>query len=201
MSWKPYYEETEDRPPDPTLQFAQRRPDKALPRVAIDCGCGAGRNADYLRTLGFEVFGFDPDLDAIEICRSRFEDDDAAHFECDSFLSYEYPQASLTFAGLSLFFCPADEFRDSWQKMLGSVLPGGVFCGTFLGPNDTWAITGDVFGNGARPVISHSADEVRGFFEGFDIEGFDERNFDGATAIGAQKHWHYFNVTAKRRPA
>lgn len=201
MSWNPYYEKTKSSPPDPTLEFALRRPDQALPKIAIDCGCGAGRNAEFLRARGFEVYGFDPEAEAIEICQNRLEGDDAAHFKCDSFLSYDYPQASLTIAALSLFFCPAGEFEDSWKKISGSVMPGGVFCGTFLGPKDTWAISGDVFGNGTRPVISHSANEVRALFDGFEIEGFDERDVDGNTSVGIEKHWHTFMVTAKRMPA
>lgn len=197
MSWRPYYEKTQNHPPDPTLEFAQSRVSADLPKIAIDCGCGAGRNTELLRKRDFEVFAFDLDDEAITICSKRFEKDSGAHFTIDSFQSFEYPRASLTVASYSLFFCPAEEFDESWQRIRSSLISGGVFYGTFLGPKDSWAIGGGAQ-NGTLPVISHTENEVRTLFDGFEIEGFDERNFDSKTVNGSEKHWHTYSVIAKR---
>ncbi len=199
MSWQPYYEKTRNRPSDPVLDFAQSRVCPDLPRIAIDCGCGAGRNAEFLRGCGFEVHGFDPDPEAIQICSTRFGGDAEAHFSCDSFFSFDYPQASLVVAAFSLFFCPADEFAPSWDKIVASIVPGGVFYGTFLGPNDTWAKNAGTI-NQNRGVISHTFEEVQSLFSGFEIEGIDTRDFDGTTAVGNEKHWHTYSVIARRKP-
>ncbi|MBL4679703.1 MAG: class I SAM-dependent methyltransferase [Pseudomonadales bacterium] len=140
--WQPFYEKTKERPADPIMGFARSRVASKLEKIAIDCGCGAGRNSEYLRNKGFEVHGFDPDNEAIEICKKQFQDDDKAHFSCDSFSTFKYPSASLVVASMSLFFCPALEFDASWKRITESLSVGGVFCGSFLGPNDSWAKTG-----------------------------------------------------------
>lgn len=197
ISWQPYYEKTQNRSPDTTLEFAQSRVSGDLPKIAIDCGCGAGRNTELLRKCGFEVFAFDPDEEAITIYSKRFEKDSDAHFTIDSFQSFEYPQASLIVASYSLFFCPAEDFDESWRRIRASLIPGGVFYGTFLGTKDSWAIDGGIQ-NGTLPVISHAENEVRNLFEGFEIERFDERDFDGKTANGSEKHWHIYSIIAKR---
>ncbi len=46
-NWKSYYEKTKDNPVHPALKFAQSRVRNGLPKIAVDCGCGAGRNVDY----------------------------------------------------------------------------------------------------------------------------------------------------------
>lgn len=194
--FKRYYELTRERPVDAAIRFACSRVAESLPRVAIDCGCGAGQNSDFLLGEGFQVHGFDPSPDSIEICRERFTGKDAS-FSQDSFHSFSYPQASLVIASYSLFFCPGAEFEDSWRKIMAAVVPGGVFCGTFLGPNDTWALAGET-GKGAA-VIVHTLEEIHGLLTGFDIEAVDIKDFDGATAAGTPKHWHSFFVTAVKR--
>ncbi|XOV86932.1 MAG: class I SAM-dependent methyltransferase [Pseudomonadota bacterium] len=109
--WKSYYEKTKDNPVHPALKFAQSRVRNGLPKIAVDCGCGAGRNVGYLRSEGFEVHAFDVDSGAIDMCIQQFGDDANAHFSCESFLSFDYPNASLIAATFSLFFCPATEFE------------------------------------------------------------------------------------------
>lgn len=200
MNWQNYYNKTQDSPADPTLKLALSLVGSDLPKIAIDCGCGAGRNVAFLRSQGFEVFAFDKDECAIKICSERFNEDQAAHFSCDSFLTFEYPQAALVIASFSLFFCPANEFERSWESIRSAVIPGGVFYGTFLGPRDSWALEGSA-NAGALPVIFHAANEVKALFDGFEIEEFDERDFDGKTASGAEKHWNTFSVIARKNLA
>ncbi|MFA4844114.1 MAG: class I SAM-dependent methyltransferase [Candidatus Margulisiibacteriota bacterium] len=49
--------------------------DRAKDKRALDLGCGDGRHIDYLRRLGFKVFGIDSCKEAIRLCRDRFRDD------------------------------------------------------------------------------------------------------------------------------
>ena len=66
----------------------------------------------------------------------------------------------------------------------------GRFAGNFFGLNDSWA--------GNKEMTFHSAEEVRKLFRNFEIEVFDERDEDGSTASGEEKHWHVYSVIAKK---
>ena len=190
--WQEFYELTLKRPADPSLEFALTRVSDGTPKIAVDCGCGAGRNTALLRERGFEVHGFDPDAKSGEFYTERFAGDDGVSFSQASCLSYAYPRASIVVASYSLFFCPADEFDRSWSRLTDSIVEGGVFVGTFLGPEDSWAAN-NALPDGA-PVLVHSFEEVRNLLSNFVIEGIDIRNFDGATANGSAKHWHSFTL-------
>ena len=43
-----------------------------------------------------------------------------------------------------------------------------------------------------------SKKEVEQLFKDFEITKFDEIEMDKPTALGKQKHWHFFNLIAKK---
>ena len=43
-----------------------------------------------------------------------------------------------------------------------------------------------------------SKKEVEQLFKNFEIMKFDEIEVDGSTALRKQKHWHFFDVIAKK---
>jgi hypothetical protein len=45
----------------------------------------------------------------------------------------------------------------------------------------------------------HTREEAERLFAGFELERFDELDEDGETALGTPKHWHVFNVVARKR--
>lgn len=132
-----YYSDTANRDVRDDLVFATSLIEKE--KVAIDCGCGAGSDIAYLRGEGFIVHAFDIEEESIKICRERFERDKSVFLSQDSFSSYEYPKSTLVVADASLFFCPEVEFDSVWNNIYNSLGVGGIFCGSFLGPNDTMA--------------------------------------------------------------
>lgn len=196
--WKSYYDQTRDGAPDPALAFACARVDARLPRVAVDCGCGGGRGTAYLLSQGFRVHGFDADPAAEAFCTERFAGDHNLSLSTASFASFDYPETALLAASYSLFFCPADEFTTAWQKMTAAIMPGGIFCGTFLGPNDSWAPCGYVTGQPERTIITHSEAEIRALLNDFTVLETDIKDFDGITALGDEKHWHAITMVARR---
>ena len=198
--WQSYYRKTRDGSPDPVLAFACARVPADLPHIAIDCGCGGGRGSAFLLDQGFEVYGFDADPASEQVCVERFKANDKAHFTTATFASFDYPRASLVAANYSLFFCPADEFDAGWQKITAAVMPGGVFAGTFLGPDDTWARLGHVTDMEDAKVIFHSEPEVRDLLAGFDILETDVKRFNGESASGEKKFWHTITMVAQRNP-
>lgn len=68
----------------------------------------------------------------------------------------------------------------------------GYFIGNFFGYNDSWVnIRKDVF-------FLNKADVLK-LFEGFDMVDFNEIEKDGKTGVGKIKHWHIFEIIAKKK--
>lgn len=44
----------------------------------------------------------------------------------------------------------------------------------------------------------HARAEVESLLEGFEVERLDEVEEDGETAVGTPKHWHLFDVVARK---
>lgn len=168
------------------------------PRVAIDCGCGAGSDIAFLRDNGFFVYAFDIESESIDRCRKRFGDDKKVMLFEDSFSSFEYPNASLILADASLFFCPEGEFNTVWRKITGALLPEGVFVGSFLGPDDTMA--GPDYDRTAfwPEVMVTSEEQIRSWLAGFNVVTFSEHRTSGRTVNGSLHDWHIFSVVARK---
>jgi len=138
---KEYFNATENREIRSDLTFAVTMVDD--PRIAIDCGCGAGADIEYLLAPGFKVYGFDIEDKSISRCNKRFENNCDVILTKAEFSSYTYPRASLIIADASLFFCQKTEFDTVWNNIYKYLYPIGIFCGSFLGPEDT--MTGPIY--------------------------------------------------------
>jgi len=167
-------------------------------RVAIDCGCGAGSDITFLRSQDFLVHAFDIEEESISRCRERFRDDREVLLSKASFTTFEYPSASLIVADASLFFRPKDEFSGVWQKITNSLLPNGVFSGSFLGLEDTMA--GPNYNKEAYwpDVLVTSEEKIMRWLKGFKIESFIEYRSSGKTPDGELHQWHIFSIVAKK---
>ena len=168
------------------------------PKIAIDCGCGAGADINYLASNDFVVYGFDVEEESISRCKSRFKNIDNVFLSKSSFNSFSYPQASLVVADASLFFCPNAEFTSVWAKIYECLYLGGVFCGSFLGPEDTMASPGynpSVFW---PEVAVFEEAEVRKLFENYEILRFNVHRTTGTTLLGTPHDWHIFSVVAQK---
>jgi len=167
-------------------------------RIAIDCGCGAGSDIAFLRENNFTVYAFDIEEESIARCEERFKDDNKVQLSKDTFSSFVYPRASLILADASLFFCPQTEFKEVWRRIREALKSKGVFCGSFLGPNDTMAgpdyDRADFWPN----VMTFTQQEARQNFTGFEIIKWTEHEISGETAQGKPHHWHIFSVVAKK---
>lgn len=197
-----YYNSTENSDARPDLVYAiSLLDDSSLlndSRIAIDCGCGAGSDIEFLRKHDFTVHAFDLEEESISRCAKRFKRDERVILSVDSFSSFAYPKASLIVADASLLFCPPSEFDQVWANIKQSLINTGVFCGSFLGPRDTMATT-DYAESGFWPagkVFTNS--ELTKNFDGFDIAKFDEIELSGETDQGITHHWHLFSVVAQK---
>ena len=191
-----YFDATADRETRDDLRAAVNLLEG--PKVAIECGCGAGSDIAFLRSHGFLVHAFDIEEESIERCQKRFRDDRNVKLSQASFNSFDYPSASLIVADASLFFCPEYEFSEVWRKITESLVENGIFCGSFLGPEDTMA--GPNYNKEAywADIFTLSEEQVRHWFKGFNIESITEHRTSGKTPDGEPHHWHIFSVVARK---
>ena len=167
-------------------------------KIAVDCGCGAGSDIAYLRAEGFTVHAFDIEEASIRICKERFKEDKQVSLTQDSFSSFNYPKSSLVVADASLFFCPESEFDSVWDKIYQSLDLGGIFCGSFLGPNDTMA-SPDFDRDAFWPnVLVFEEGALRSKLKGFELIKFTEHNVTGKTPKGIPHQWHIYSIVAKK---
>ena len=68
----------------------------------------------------------------------------------------------------------------------------GYFVGNFLGLNDSWI--------NLKPSMTFlSKEQILDLFSNFDIISFKENEKNGKTALGKVKHWHIYDVIAKKK--
>jgi len=178
--------EKEGMPGSEGLGDQQPRP------LAIDLGCGEGRDTVELLRRGWRVLAIDGHPDAITRLKAR---PDLVHEERLTikhapFEGLSLPKARFINASFCLPFCHPDHFEALWQQIVDTIEPGGRFAGQFFGDRDDWATI---------PDRSHQTRaQVQSLLGGFEIELFEEVEDDGNDALKNPKHWHRFDVVAKK---
>ncbi|HCH0397717.1 TPA: class I SAM-dependent methyltransferase [Vibrio parahaemolyticus] len=190
VSWDPYYQKVAQQPHRVNVEKALQFHTLAK-KIAVDAGCGTGRDSSFLLAQGFRVHAFENNSDAIKTCETRFSEQPNFSISQACFSDFDYPKCTLFIASASLFFCPKAHFENVWNQIDSSLPSGGVFCGDFLGVNDSW-----VDSNSHAHLTSLTRQQVEQCFEGYDIVSMHERDEDGTTIVGTPKHWHVFSVTA-----
>ena len=175
---KKYYENTKDACPHfTTKQFIKMN---IAPKNAIDLGCGAGRDTVFLIKNGWNVLAIDKEeLKKFRFYKSNFED-------------LKLENNSLVVANFSIPFCDKNYFLKFWDNITNSILKDGYFVGNFFGLNDSWV---ELKNN----MVFLSKDQVIDLFNDFEIISFKEIEKDALTGLNKMKHWHIFNVIAKKK--
>ena len=186
-----YYDATAARPPRKTLLAALDR--FAAPGLAVDLGCGDGRDAIELLRRGWQVVAIDAEADAIARLMARPDLPAGAKLETlvARFETARWPVCNLVNASFALPLCPPEQFPALWDRVVASLLPGGRFAGQLYGERDGWA---------GNPGITHlSRAAAEGMLAGLETELFEEEEADAITPRGKPKHWHIFHIVARRR--
>ena len=192
-AWTAYYDKLRDRPPRRTLLTAlDLFGPPAAGWLAVDLGCGDGRDVVEMLRRGWDVVAIDAEPKALvrlqerplpEGCRLTAI---AARFE-------EVPLpigVRLVNSSFAMPLCEPPAFHALWQRICEALPEGGRFSGQWYGPRDSW------FG---RPGMSFvSRDEALALLAGFALEMFEEEEDDGVTPRGTPKHWHIFHIVARK---
>jgi SAM-dependent methyltransferase len=190
--WAAYYGKLRDRPPRRTLVVALdgfgEMPGDAL---AIDLGCGDGRDIVEILRRGWSVVAVDAEPEALRQLAARglpgAVTPIVARLE-DVPLPLGVRLVNSSFA---MPLCEPERFHALWARIRDGLPAGGRFSGQWYGPRDSWV---------GRPGITFLArDAALGLLDGLDVEMFEEEEADSVTPRGNAKHWHIFHIVARKR--
>jgi tellurite methyltransferase len=188
-NWEQYYKNTEERPPRRSLVEAiQSVSDR---NFALDLGAGALQDSKYLIDNGFnQVTAVDSEETVaeqdvknynIEVVIKPFE-----------FFIFPQDKFDLVNAQYSLPFISPDKFYDVFRSIINSLKQNGVFVGQFFGDRDDW--------NKNTKMTFLTKEGVNELFKDVEIIKLEEKENDGKTAAGQDKHWHIFDFVVKKQP-
>jgi SAM-dependent methyltransferase len=197
--WSRYYAAVDGRPPRDTLLRAlecshDSVSDSSATGIAIDLGCGEGRDTVELLRRGWHVLAIDGESEAIARLLQR-EDVDLTRLDTrtekfEDLVLVEHA-VDLINASFCLPFCSAEAFPMVWQGIVDALKPEGLFCGHLFGDRDSWA---------SSPKTHHlTRHQVEEYLQPFTLEWFEEEEHPGKTALGEDKYWHIFNIVARKR--
>ena len=103
------------------------------PEIAIDLGCGAGRDSIYLLKNGWTVIGID-DKNIEHYITPKLSDSEKLKFKFiqGRFEEIELTENKLIIANNSLPFCPKIKFKQLWNKIVNSIKHERLLCWYFL---------------------------------------------------------------------
>lgn len=192
MKAEKYYDNTESDMPRKNVKYFVENM-KTQPGRAIDIGCGAGNDTVYLIKNGWSVTSIDKENVEERISkRLNKEELTRFNFQKQELETIKLKMSDLIIANYSLSFCNKQEFNKMWKTIEENIVQEGYFVGNFLGINDSWS-------KYKFNMTFFTKNQVMDLFKEFEIIKFDEIGKDALTGLGKMKHWHIFNVIAKRK--
>ncbi len=189
--WNEYINRTEGYPPRPGLVEALKHTDGR--DAAADLGAGALNEARYLLEQNFShVLAVDTEplvsQKAAAIGDPRLE----VQIKPMQDVALTENTYDVISAQASLFFVPTQDLTSLISHIHRALKQRGVFTGQFLGPNDSW--------RGLPGRYTQSESEVRELLSSFEVLSVTPDEYDRGTATSPDsiKHWHIFNVIARK---
>jgi tellurite methyltransferase len=191
--WAAYYEKLRERPPRRTLVTAlDRFGTEAAGSLAVDLGCGDGRDVIEMLRRGWRVVAVDNEPEALKRLQTRPLPPDHDLTPIQARLE-EVPLPlglRLVNSSFAMPLCEPEAFHQLWERIRDALPPGGRFSGQWYGPRDSWA---------GRPGMTFvSRDDALALLAGLDLEMFEEEEDDGVTPRGNAKNWHIFHIVARK---
>lgn len=192
--WERYNAHQVGRDVRPLLVEALAHAGPGQGRVAVDIGCGAGIETQWLLNAGWTVYSLDADERSLSLLKNAAAaaTRSRAHtLVADLNDLPSLPSADLVYSGYALPFTDPACFHQMWRTVEDSLAPGAVLAVNLFGDRDSWADTG--------PGTFLTETEARALLDGLQLLHFHVQDDDGM-AFSGPKHWHVFDVIA-RRPA
>ena len=197
--WPDYYRVTAERPAwSSVILAAESFPEPAPgapPKLAVDLGCGAGRDSRELLRRGWRVLAMDRRPEAIETLAALVSAEQRSRLQTRvaDIADFEIPACDLVNASVSLPFLSAEAYASAWERIRGALPAGGRFSGLLFSDRDQSA--------GEPDMTCPSPDVIRGHLADYEIERWVETEEDGHTALGEAHHFHLIEVIARRLAA
>lgn len=189
-SWAEHLQQTKEAPPSPLLLDALTY--VAQKDWALDLGGGGLRDARYLLSEGFRsiaVVDSEPSVQqyASDLPASRVQ------LFIQTFDTFDFPKETydLITSQYALPFNSPETFHRVIEGIKGSLKKGGVFCGHLFGDQDEWNVPG-------TKLTFHTKNIAESLFSDMELIRFDEKNRDATLTNGKPKHWHLFNIIARK---
>ena len=187
---KQYYNATMNRQPTGLIMrfFCNKFNERLRGNDAIDLGCGAGSDTEFLISKGFKVTAIDSEEQVKEILENKDIDKTKLSITIGDFSKVEIPNADLIYANMSLFFVK-ENFDVFMKNLLEKVNKDGFFIANFLGNEDDWAET--------KTKTTVEKEELLKYFKNFKMYYFSEEKYYKETVLGKNKFWHVYTVIAQ----
>lgn len=186
-----YYDATQNDKPHKNVKYFIDNI-KIEPSNAVDLGCGQGNDTLFLIKHGWNVFGIDRE-NVEDRIRMRLNTNEQLlfNFKQQNFEGLTNFKSDLIVANFSLSFCNNKKFNNAWKTIENSLQTGGYFVGNLFGNKDSWT-------KNKLDMSFFTKEEVKRLFNRFQIINFNEIETDKSTALGNPKHWHFFDIIAKK---
>jgi SAM-dependent methyltransferase len=195
--WAAYYRHTLGREPRPLFVAGMEavRSSGVRPGQAVEVGFGDGTETLALLSEGWRVLAVDAAPQAESVLRERLAttgaDGTGLEIRIAPAQDVALPPFDLLYAGYALSFLAPADFRRFWADARASLRPGGFLVVNVFGVKDTWA--GDEF------MTFIDRDTVTRMLAGLEVVDLREEDADGDSFSGP-KHWHVFDIVARRSP-
>lgn len=161
-------------------------------RLAVDLGCGTGKDTVELLRRNWKVLAIDYSQAGVDALLQRPEATqykDNLETRVASFSDTSWSDATLVAALLSLPYGPAESFDAVWQAIRASLLPGGYFVGQLFGPNHY---------KGMNHIVRRTRSEVEAMLAGMEVIHLEELSLE-QTHEGETVYYNYFEIIACNR--
>jgi SAM-dependent methyltransferase len=193
--WQEYNEQTKNNPPRPIVLKTLDLFNQYKGNV-IDVGCGAGNDSIFLYENDWNVLAIDKNASGLNSLQEKYPQIKISNMLFEDIT--ELPQTDLIIANYSIPFCNPSYFSKFIDILKNSIVKNGRFAGNFFGLNDSWRFGVNENWGKSSEMTFYSAEMVKSLFDDFQIEYFNETEFDGKTVSGNDKHWHIIEIIAKK---
>jgi SAM-dependent methyltransferase len=202
--WADYYEVTAERPAWQTVRkaidlFAAEDETAgrsgATPvgsRLAVDLGCGAGRDSRQLLRAGWRVVAVDREPGSRTALEAHVEPEFLPRLQIVTadLADVDVPPCDLVNADLCLPFLEPVAYHATWQRIVAALAPGARFSAMLFGDRD---------GSAGEPGMTCLTPErIEADLAGFEIEFWSNQEEDTQTALGEPHHFHLVEFVARR---